>query len=218
MASTSGLLTPENCVVAFCDVQAPLLAAVASASQQAVLHANLMLAKAAHLFGVPQLRSIVGTADAPADFETLFHGHGALVRSSMSAWDDRRFTDAVDGTGRGNLVLAGLATASYVTLAALQAIDAGYTVYVVEDCCGDSSTMAHDNAMQRMVQAGVRPVTAMAVMLEWQRDWSRLETGDAVRAIARAHCSAGHPLIDCPPGSGPGPQPVFPGFIARGWR
>lgn len=217
MAPTSGLLTPENSVVAFCDVQAPLLAAVTSASPQAVLHANLMLAKAARLFGIPRLRSGMA-APAPfalTEFDALFNGQPVLVRSSMSAWDDQRLTDAIDATGRSNLILAGLATASFVAMTALQAGAAGYTVYVVEDCCGDTTPMVHDNAMQRMVQAGVRPVTALAVMLEWQRDWARLETGDAVRAIARAHGGARHPLIDCPAGNATRLQPVFPGFVTH---
>jgi len=33
-------------------------------------------------------------------------------------------------------------------------LEAGYTVYVVEDCCGATSTAAQEAALSRMVQAG----------------------------------------------------------------
>ena len=55
---------------------------------------------------------------------------------------------------------------------------------------GGTSLMAHDLAMQRMVQAGVVPVTWQQVMLEWQRDWARKETYDAVTAIVKEHSGA----------------------------
>ena len=70
------------------------------------------------------------------------------------------------------IVLTGLWTETCVALPTIQAIHDGYEVYVVEDCCGDVSRLAHDNAMKRVVQAGARPVTALSVMLEWQRDWA----------------------------------------------
>jgi nicotinamidase-related amidase len=66
----------------------------------------------------------------------------------------------------------------------------GYEVYVVEDCCGDVSALAHDNAMRRVVQAGAKPVTALSVMLEWQRDWAARGTYDAVMDIVKTHCGA----------------------------
>jgi len=72
----------------------------------------------------------------------------------------------------------------------VQAIHDGYEVYVVEDCCGDVSQLAHDNAMKRVIQAGGKPVTSMSVMLEWQRDWAHRETYDAVMDIVRAHLGA----------------------------
>jgi nicotinamidase-related amidase len=72
----------------------------------------------------------------------------------------------------------------------VQAIHDGYEVYVVEDCCGDVSQLAHDNAMKRVIQAGAKPVTALMVMLEWQRDWANLGTYDAVMDIVKNHFGA----------------------------
>jgi len=44
--------------------------------------------------------------------------------------------------------------------------------------------------MQRMIQAGVIPVTWQQVMLEWQRDWAHRDTYDAVMNIAKEHSGA----------------------------
>ncbi|WP_332877357.1 isochorismatase family protein [Massilia sp. S19_KUP03_FR1] len=116
--------------------------------------------------------------------------------------------------GRTRLILAGLWTETCVALPAIQALEDGYEVYIVEDCCGDISALAHENAMQRMIQAGARPVTALSVMLEWQRDWALLDTSDAVRELAQAHSSVHGGLTEAaaPPHRKP-PQPVYPGYV-----
>ena len=51
------------------------------------------------------------------------------------------------------------------------------------------SQLAHDNAMKRVIQAGAKPVTALSVMLEWQRDWANQDTYDAVIDVVKG---AGH--------------------------
>ena len=85
----------------------------------------------------------------------------------MNSWDDKNFVAAIEKSGRKKIVLAGLWTETCVALPTIQAIHDGYEVYVVEDCCGDVSQLAHDNAMKRVVQAGAKPVTSLSVMLEW---------------------------------------------------
>ena len=113
-----------------------------------------------------------------------------IERSSMNSWDDRNFVSAVEKSGRKKIVLAGLWTETCVALPTVQMIHDGYEVFVVEDCCGDVSALSHENAMKRVIQAGARPVTALSVMLEWQRDWAHKGTYDAVMDIVRTHCGA----------------------------
>jgi nicotinamidase-related amidase len=87
-------------------------------------------------------------------------------------------------------VISGLWTETCVALPTIQLLHDGYEVYVVEDCCGDVNQLSHDNAMKRVVQAGAKPVTALSVMLEWQRDWANRDTYDAVMDIAKTHLGA----------------------------
>jgi nicotinamidase-related amidase len=122
--------------------------------------------------------------------QSVFPGLVPIERSSMNAWDDKNFVAAIEKPGRKKLVLTGLWTETCVALPTIQAIHDGYEVYVVEDCCGDVSQLAHDNAMKRVVQAGAKPVTALSVMLEWQRDWANKGTYDAVMEIVKTHFGA----------------------------
>jgi nicotinamidase-related amidase len=69
-------------------------------------------------------------------------------------------------------------------------LEGGYEIYMVADASGGTSKDAHDFAMQRMIQAGAVPVTWQQVLLEWQRDWARKETYDAVMEIVKEHSGA----------------------------
>jgi nicotinamidase-related amidase len=192
--SEKGLLTPDNCVVAFIDLQPQMLFGVASHDRQSIINNNLLLAKASRVFGVPAVLSTVETKAFSGNkwpqFRAVFPGAPLIERSSMNSWDDANFVAAIEKTGKKKIVLSGLWTETCVALPTIQAIHDGYEVYVVEDCCGDVSLLAHDNAMKRVIQAGARPVTALSVMLEWQRDWAQRETYDAVMDIVKTHCGA----------------------------
>lgn len=192
--SEKGLLTPDNCVVAMIDLQPQMLFGVCNFDRQTVVNNNVVLAKAARVFGVPVVLSTVETQGFsgntwPQVLAAL--GHPAPIeRTTMNSWDDKNFVGAVQKSGRKKIVLTGLWTETCVALPTIQAIHDGYEVYVVEDCCGDVSPLAHENAMKRVVQAGARPVTALSVMLEWQRDWAHKDTYNAVMDIVRTHCGA----------------------------
>jgi nicotinamidase-related amidase len=192
--SEKGLLTPDNCVVAFIDLQPQMLFGVSSHDRQSIINNNLVLAKASRVFGVPAVLSTVETKSFSGNkwpqFRAVFPGAPLIERSSMNSWDDKNFVAAIEKTDRKKIVLSGLWTETCVALPTIQAIHDGYEVYVAEDCCGDVSLLAHDNAMKRVIQAGAKPVTALSVMLEWQRDWAQRETYDAVMDIVRNHCGA----------------------------
>jgi nicotinamidase-related amidase len=192
--SEKGLLTPDNCVVAIIDLQPQMLFGVANFDRQAVINNNLVLTKAARVFDAPVVLSTVETQGFSGQMwpqiAAVFPGQQPIERSTMNSWDDASFVAAIKRSARKKIVLAGLWTETCVALPTVQAIHDGYEVYVVEDCCGDVSELSHRNAMQRVVQAGAKPVTALSVMLEWQRDWAHKGTYDAVMDIVKNHCGA----------------------------
>jgi nicotinamidase-related amidase len=95
--------------------------------------------------------------------------------------------EVVEKTGHKKVVIAALWTEVCLGTAALSAIDDGYEVYIVTDASADVTKEAHEMAIQRMGQAGAMPLTCLQVMLEWQRDWARQETYEAVISVAKAH-------------------------------
>ena len=192
--SEKGLLTPDNCAVALIDFQPQMLFGVASFDRQAIINNVVALSKAARVFDVPVILSTVETTSFSGHLwpqvQAVFPKVTPIERSSMNAWDDENFVAAVKKSGRKKVVLAGLWTETCVALPTIQAIHDGYDIHVVEDCCGDVSQLAHDNAMKRVIQAGAKPVTSLSVMLEWQRDWAARDTYDAVMDIVKTHYGA----------------------------
>src|SRR5437762_8379234 len=165
--SEQGLLTPDNCVVTLIDLQPQMLFGVGNFDRQTIINNNVALAKAARVFGVPVVLSTVETKSFSGhmwpQIQAIFPGETPIERTSMNSWDDKNFVAAIEKTGRKKIVLTGLWTETCVALPTIQAIHDGYEVYVVEDCCGDVSQLAHDNAMKRVIQAGAKPVPALSV-------------------------------------------------------
>lgn len=195
--SEKGLLTPDNCVVAMIDLQPQMIFGVGMNGEfdrHSIINRNVALAKATRVFGVPTILSSVETQGFsghtwPQVLAALGHPK-PIERTTMNSWDDTNFVGAIQKTGRKKIVLTGLWTETCVALPTIQAIHDGYEVYVVEDCCGDISQLAHENAMKRVIQAGAKPVSSLSVILEWQRDWAHKGTYDAVMDIAKNHYGA----------------------------
>ncbi len=192
--SEKGLLTPDNCVVAMIDLQPQMLFGVCNFDRQDIINKNVALAKGARIFGIPVVLSTVESKSFSGNtWPQVLAALGnptPIERTSMNSWDDANFVAAIKATGRRKIVLSGLWTETCVALPTVQAIQDGYEVYVVEDCCGDVSPLAHGNAMKRVIQAGAKPVTALSTILEWQRDWAHTGTYDAVMDVAKTHFGA----------------------------
>jgi nicotinamidase-related amidase len=171
-----------------------MLFGVANFDRQSIINSNVAIAKAARVFNVPVVLSTVETKGFSGNMwpqmQAVFPKQVPIERTSMNSWDDKNFVAAIEKTGRKKIVLTGLWTETCVALPTIQAIHDGYEIYVVEDCCGDVSQLAHDNAMKRMIQAGAKPVTSLSVMLELQRDWAEKDTYDAIMDIVKTHYGA----------------------------
>ncbi len=192
--SHTELLDPKNSAVVFIDFQPQMTFGVASIDRQTLFNNVILLAKAAKIFKVPTILTTVETKSFSGNMWPqlldLFPGQEPVERSSMNSWDEGKFVAAVKATGRKKLVMAALWTEVCLAFPALDAIKAGYEVYAVEDASGGTSVTAHDAAMRRVEQAGAVPMTALQVLLEYQRDWARKETYDAVIEAVKEHCGA----------------------------
>jgi nicotinamidase-related amidase len=189
------VLTPQNSQLIIIDQQPQMAFGVQSMDRQALKNNVVALAKAAKVFKIPTTITTVESESFSGftypELLDVFPGQKLLERTSMNSWDDQKVRDALAANGRKKVVVSGLWTEVCNTTFALCAmLEGNYEIYMVADASGGTSKDAHDFAMQRMVQAGVVPVTWQQVMLEWQRDWARKETYDAVMAIVREHSGA----------------------------
>ena len=189
------VLTPANCQIIFIDHQPQMAFGVQSIDRQALKNNTVALAKAAKVFNIPTIITTVETesfsGNTYPELLDVFPGQDILERTSMNSWDDQKVRDALKANGKKKVVVAGLWTEVCNNSFALCAmLEGDYEIYMVADASGGTSKEAHDYAMQRMIQAGVIPVTWQQVMLEWQRDWARKETYTAVMDIVREHSGA----------------------------
>lgn len=189
------LLTPQNSQIIFIDQQPQMAFGVQSIDRQVLKNNVVGLAKAATVFDIPTTITTVETESFSGhtypELLAVFPDHKILERSPMNSWDDQNVRDSLAANGRKKVIVSGLWTEVCNNSFALSAMhDAGYEIYMVADASGGTSTEAHDYAMQRMIQAGVVPVTWQQVLLEWQRDWAHKESYDAVMAIVKEHSGA----------------------------
>jgi nicotinamidase-related amidase len=187
----SALLTPEDSALLLIDHQGAQFANLHSHEPQLVVNNVVGLAKTAKLLGVPTVLTTVVAARSGniiKGIHDVWPDRQPIDRTFINAWQDTQFVNAVKKSGRKKLVMAGLWTEVCVAMPALQAQGEGYDVHVVTDASGGVSVEAHEMAIDRMIQAGIKPVTWLAVLCEWQRDWAaRQETMAELTGILIDH-------------------------------
>jgi nicotinamidase-related amidase len=189
------VLTPENSQLIFIDHQPQMAFGVQSIDRQTLKNNVVALAKSAKVFDIPTIITTVETESFSGhtypELLAVFPDAPILERTSMNSWDDQKVRDALARNSRRKVVVSGLWTEVCNCTFALSAMhDADYEIYMVADASGGTTKEAHDHAMDRMVQAGIVPVTWQQVLLEWQRDWARRDTYDAVIDIVKEHSGA----------------------------
>ena len=79
--------------------------------------------------------------------------------------------------------MTALWTEACLTFPALDALKAGYEIYVVADAVGGTSLTAHDMALRRIEQAGGQMISLTQLLCELQRDWQRKDTVESFMNI-----------------------------------
>jgi nicotinamidase-related amidase len=193
MKPSPQLLTPTNHALVLIDFEGQMAFATKSISMTELRTNTAIIAGASRIFNVPTIVTTVAeeSFSGPVfpEIEEFYPQatSGYLDRTSMNTWEDEAAYQAIKGKDKQKIVLAGLWTGVCIVGPALSAMAEGYEVYVVADACGDVSPEAHERAMQRMIHAGVRPVTAVQYLLELQRDWARQETYVAVTDLMKKY-------------------------------
>ena len=183
------LLNPTNHALILIDFQSQMAFATKSIDAVNLRTNAALIANAAAGFKVPTILTTVAekSFSGPMFYEITeaFPGQKLFDRTSMNTWEDAAVIKEVNRIGKERLVFAGLWTSVCIVGPALSALDQGYEVYIITDACGDVSDEAHERAVERMIQAGARPMTSVQYLLELQRDWARSETYEFTTGTAR---------------------------------
>jgi nicotinamidase-related amidase len=175
------LLTPQNCAFIIIDYQPVQVNSIASMERQRLVSNIVRAAKVAVAYGLPVVHSTVnvktGKNKPPiAALRKILGEFPTYDRTTINAWEDIEFREAVEATGRRKLIMTALWTEACLTFPALDALKAGYEVYVVADAVGGTSVTAHEMALRRVEQAGAKMTSVTQLFCELQRDWQRKET------------------------------------------
>ncbi|GLK78950.1 hydrolase [Methylopila turkensis] len=188
------LVSPTDHALVLIDFQSQMSFATKSIDAVTLRNNAALISHAAKGFGVPTILTTVAekSFSGPmfSEITDAFPGQKLLDRTSMNTWEDAAVIDEVNRIGKRRLVFAGLWTSVCIVGPTLSAIDQGFEAYVIADACGDVSDEAHERAMERMIQAGVRPMTSLQYILELQRDWARTETYDFTTGVAKTYGGA----------------------------
>ena len=189
MAKDLGVWTAQDCALVLIDYQKEMFEVIRSETEADLVELNVrLLAKTAKAFGVPIVLSTVGVGyglNGPTlpSIQSELEDIEAIDRSSMNAFEDRPFREAVEATGRKRLIVGGLHTEICLTFATVQALQDGYDVMYVTDAVGGRSQAAHRTGIERLAHAGAVPTTALAVTTELFRDWAGPLAGAAFDVI-----------------------------------
>jgi nicotinamidase-related amidase len=189
-AGLGALLTPDNCVLLLIDHQPFQFATLRSHDTQTIINNVVGVAKAAKLFGVPTLLTTVQEARGGLllkPLQEVFPEQTPINRTAINSWEDDRVVDWVKATGRKKVVIAALWTEVCLALTAIQAAGEDYEVYIITDASGGASLEAHEMAIQRMIMAGVSPITWLVFASELQRDWARMKTVPGLAELLFVH-------------------------------
>jgi nicotinamidase-related amidase len=175
------LLTPKNSAFIIIDYQPVQVNSIASMDRQLLVNNIVGTAKIALTYGLPIIHSTVnvktGLNKPPiVQLRKVLKDFPTYDRTTINAWEDVEFVNAVKAAGRKKLIMTALWTEACLTFPSLDAIREGYEVYLVVDAIGGTSILAHEAGLRRIEQAGGKLISWTQLLCELQRDWSRKDT------------------------------------------
>jgi nicotinamidase-related amidase len=185
---TDHLLTPENSAVIIIDYQPTQVGSIESMDKYTLVKNVVALIKLAKVFKMPIVVSTVnvkaaGLKSTIPQIAQEVKDLPSYDRTTINAWEDIEFLEAVKTIKRKKLIMAALWTEACLLFPTLDALKEGYEVYPVVDAVAGTSIVAHDAALRRMEKAGAQPVSLMGLICEIQRDWARGETVPAMLGV-----------------------------------
>ncbi len=174
------MIDPNDAVMLLIDHQSGLFQLVADMDMPTLRNNVSALAKVAHLGKIPTFTtaSVPDGPNGPLIPEIHKYNPDAVYiarTGQINAWDNPKWVEAIQKTGRKTLLIAGTLTSVCMAFPTLSALAAGYKVFNVLDASGNWSKMATEITLARCVQAGAMPIDTYAVLAEIMSTWNRAD-------------------------------------------
>ena len=182
------LLTPSNSTLLLVDYQPAMFKGVGSGDRTTIKNSAVAAAKAASILDVPTVLTSIhpeGNGEFIKEIAGLFPELKAIARKipSFDALEDKAVLSAVKAAGHDKLVVSGLWTSMCFAFTALHGLHEGMDVYGLVDSAGDATYDAHKYGIERMMQAGVIPITWETLTSEWMHDWGNPKVPELMKEV-----------------------------------
>src|SRR6202161_2643847 len=189
--STDSLLTPQNAALVVIDYQPSQIQSVRSMDHDLLLDNIVSVARFARTYDLPIVLSTANVAGGQGptlpELKAVLSDSQEIDRTQINSWEDVEFRRAIEATGRKKLIMTALWTEVCLAFPTLDALREGYEVFPVVDAVRSTSVEAHRAGLERIVQAGAKPISWVSLACELQRDWARTETVPAIVEIVLTH-------------------------------
>lgn len=161
------LIQKEDAVLAAIDFQTKLMPAMADAGT--LEQTAVKLIKGLKILNIPAIVTQQYTKGLGPTIESVHQALGdyePVEKTTFSAMEEPAFTKALEQTGKKSVIITGIEAHICVQQTALQLLDRGYSVYVIQDCIASRRESDNLCSQQRMAAAGAVITTYEAMLYE----------------------------------------------------
>ena len=179
------MIVRENAAFVAIDFQERLMPVMSDTAR--LEEKTIKLIKGLNALGIPGLvtqqytkgigETIPSIAEALGEFEYI-------EKNSFSCMANDEFVSRLEALGKKDIIVCGIEAHICVQQTVLQLLEAGYNVYLVQDCVGSRKENDKNIACQRMAAAGAVVTTYEAVLYELLKG-AKAEGFKAVSAIVK---------------------------------
>ena len=146
------------------DFQEKLIKHIPQADE--ILRNSMKFIKACRTLGIPIiLTEQIKLGETVEEIKSLIETR-PIQKSSFSCVRCEEFREELERLKPERCILIGIEVHICILQTALDLLKMGYKVYAVLDCIGSRKPLDKDTSIKRMIQEGIAPMTAEAVIYE----------------------------------------------------
>lgn len=173
----------EDTIALVIDIQDKLAPVIFNTEQ--IVHNTAILIKGLNTLKVPMIVTQQYTKGLGMTLPKLIEAMGDKFvysdKAAFSCMDDDNIRKQVEASGRKNVLLFGMEAHICVLQTAIDLVERGYKVFLVEDCIGSRREYDKKVGLQRAMYEGARITTYESILFEL----TRVSGTDEFKAISK---------------------------------